>query len=92
MEFCITYPGESIYDQSTRMWTRTDKTYATGFDVDELFDLIQEAWDEGKEIEISIGEHDPTPQYLYDDWGGEAPVSMTEIHSNAHAQHIALHS
>jgi len=35
---------------------------------------------------------DPTPQYLYDDTGGEPPMTAAEIHHVAWVQHQALHS
>jgi hypothetical protein len=35
---------------------------------------------------------DPTPQYLYDNDGGEAAISSGERHDVALKQHIALHS
>lgn len=36
--------------------------------------------------------YDPTPQYLYDNDGGEPPMSAEEIHSGAWKQHQELHS
>ena len=35
---------------------------------------------------------DPTPQYLYDDTGGEPPVTLDEMHTAAWKQHRAMHS
>ena len=40
-----------------------------------------EAWDD-----------DPTPQYLYDNSGGEPPMTMNEIHSAAWKEHQEAHS
>lgn len=37
-------------------------------------------------------DYDPTPQYLWDDHGGEPPVTLAEMHSQAHQQHIEAHS
>jgi hypothetical protein len=37
-------------------------------------------------------EHDPTPQYLYDNTGGEPPVTMAEMHACAWQQHQEMHS
>jgi hypothetical protein len=37
-------------------------------------------------------DYDPTPQYLYDNTGGEPPLSAEEIHSGAWKQHVELHS
>lgn len=36
--------------------------------------------------------YDPTPQYLYDNDGGEAPVTAAEMHQAAWVQHQELHS
>ena len=36
--------------------------------------------------------YDPTPQYLYDNDGGEPPMSAEEIHSGAWKQHQEFHS
>lgn len=36
--------------------------------------------------------YDPTPQYLYDNDGGEPPMSASEMHSAAWKQHQELHS
>ena len=35
---------------------------------------------------------DPTPQYLYDNTGGEPPVTMAEMHEIARAHSKLLHS
>ena len=35
---------------------------------------------------------DPTPQYLWDDSGGEPPVTMGEMHTIALQQHREMHS
>jgi len=37
-------------------------------------------------------DYDPTPQYLWDDHGGEPPVTLAEMHSQAYQQHIEAHS
>ena len=39
-----------------------------------------------------IVDYDPTPQYLYDNDGGEPPISSEEIHSGAWRQHQEFHS
>jgi len=36
--------------------------------------------------------YDPTPEHLYDNTGGEPPVTMTEIHEIARADSKLLHS
>ena len=43
------------------------------------------------EIEHDL-DYDPTPQYLYDNTGGEPPVTMAEMHASAWQQHQELHS
>lgn len=35
---------------------------------------------------------DPTPEYLYDNTGGEPPVTAEETHYKAWAEHQAMHS
>ena len=37
-------------------------------------------------------DYDPTPQYLWDDTGGEPPVTLSEMHTIALQQHRAMHS
>jgi hypothetical protein len=37
-------------------------------------------------------DYDPTPQYLYDNTGGEPPVTMAEMHASAWQQHQEMHS
>jgi len=41
---------------------------------------------------IECIEYDPTPQYLWDNSGGESPVSQSETHEVARAQHVEMHS
>lgn len=51
---------------------------------DEIMPALEkflEAWDD-----------DPTPQYLYDNSGGEPPVTMREMHNSAWNEHVKLHS
>ena len=43
------------------------------------------------EIEHDL-DYDPTPQYLYDNTGGEPPVTMAEMHSISWKQHQEMHS
>ena len=43
------------------------------------------------EIEHDL-DYDPTPQYLYDNTGGEPPVTMAETHACAWQQHQEMHS
>jgi len=37
-------------------------------------------------------DYDPTPEHLYDNTGGEPPVTMAEIHEIARAHSKLLHS
>jgi len=39
-----------------------------------------------------IVDYDPTPQYLYDNSGGEAPMTANERLSVAWKEHLNLHS
>lgn len=36
-------------------------------------------------------DYDPTPQYLYDNTGGEPPITASEMHTAAWKQHQELH-
>ena len=51
---------------------------------DEILPALEkflEAWDD-----------DPTPQYLYDNTGGEPPVTSNEMLNAAWKQHLEMHS
>ena len=37
-------------------------------------------------------DYDPTPQYLWDDSGGEPPVALDESHMNDWDHHLEMHS
>jgi hypothetical protein len=37
-------------------------------------------------------DYDPTPQFLYDNDGGEPPMTAAEVHHVAWVQHQAMHS
>jgi len=41
---------------------------------------------------MEIWDYDPTPQYLYDNTGGEPPMTADEFYSAAWKQHQELHS
>lgn len=56
-----------------------------GVGLDDLLDQIQIAYEAGIETEISF-DIDPTPQYLYDNTGGEPAVSADERWQNAFDQ------
>ena len=51
--------------------------------------LIEEEIIPSLENELNF---DPTPQYLYDNTGGEPPMSANEVHEIARAHSLALHS
>lgn len=48
-------------------------------DVDELLALAEYMINDGRQFSIEFGAVDPTPNYLYDNSGGEAPITMQEI-------------
>ena len=52
-----------------------------------MLDTISECIDALEEV---TG-YDPTPEYLYDNTGGEPPMSAAEIHSAHWQQHQELH-
>ena len=41
---------------------------------------------------IECIEYDPTPQYLWDNSGGESPVTQSAIHEIARAMHVKFHN
>lgn len=41
---------------------------------------------------LAVWDDDPTPQYLYDNTGGEPPVTAGEMHNAAWKQHQEMHS
>ena len=41
---------------------------------------------------LAAWDDDPTPRYLYDNTGGEPPVTAAEMHSAAWKQHQDMHS
>lgn len=51
--------------------------------------LIEEEIIPSLEDELNF---DPTPQYLYDNTGGEPPMSANEMHEIARAHSLAMHS
>jgi hypothetical protein len=68
--------------------TNTGEISAVDEDTDseELFALAEYMINEGREFSVEFGTIDPTPQYLYDNSGGEAPVTMREICDSAFRQ------
>lgn len=69
-------------------WVLKEKNDTVNEDTnpDELFALAEHIINEGREFSIEFGIIDPTPQYLYDNSGGEAPVTMREICDSAFAR------
>ena len=89
MDWSIVYPRKII---SFKTREAREREVVTGSDLDELLDLVKDAYENSEEIEISLSEHDPTPFYLYDNSGGEAPVSSDERWQQAFDQKRELHS
>lgn len=50
---------------------------------DELFGTVEHLMNEQEKFTIEFDEIDPTPQYLYDNTGGEMQVSAGEIYAQA---------
>jgi hypothetical protein len=92
MDYTISLSKTLRYDSATKTFSRVEAEVIQGHDLDELFDIMTEAWNEAREFSVEVGQHDPTPQYLYDNDGGEPAISANERHSQAFAQHQALHS
>lgn len=69
-------------------WMLKEKTGAVDEDTDsdELLALAEYMIKDGREFSIEFGTVDPTPQYLYDNSGGESPVTMREICDSAFRQ------
>jgi hypothetical protein len=55
----------------------------SGTDPDEFFATAEYLMNEQRQFAIEFGAVDPTPQFLYDHSGGEAPVTANEIHARA---------
>jgi hypothetical protein len=55
----------------------------SGTDPDEFFATAEYLMNEQRQFAIEFGTVDPTPQFLYDHSGGEAPVTANEIHARA---------
>jgi len=54
-----------------------------------MLDLIENEIIPLLENEIDV---DPTPQFLYDNDGGEPPMTTAEVHHAAWVQHQVMHS
>jgi hypothetical protein len=67
-------------------WEVTDKdsgSKETGTDPEELFGWVEYMMNENKRFKIEFDTIDPTPQYLWDDSGGESPITADEIYARA---------
>lgn len=76
-----------IHKELRAMSKRQSRLHEMDSDCD-LTDCINDLIDRIDEYQ----DYDPTPQYLYDNTGGEPAVSAEEIHSGAWKQHQELHS
>jgi hypothetical protein len=52
-------------------------------DSDEFFATVEYMINEQRQFAIEFGTIDPTPQFLYDNSGGEAPITAEEIYTRA---------
>jgi len=75
MQWIITYPRKVI---SFKKGIVREEEKETGFDMDELFHNITQSYLAGEEITVELAHYDPTPNFAYDDTGGEPPLSADE--------------
>lgn len=75
MNWTITWPRKVL---SFKNRTVREEEIQRGHDHDELLDLVKYAYEEGEEITLTLEEHDPTPEFLYDNTGGEPVISADE--------------
>jgi hypothetical protein len=75
MQWIITYPRKVI---SFKEGIVREEEKETGFDIDDLFYNIKQAYLDGEEITVELAHYDPTPNFPYDDTGGEPPLSADE--------------
>ena len=87
---------ESEYDKIERALTilqgviaREDKRHMMDATIHTGMRCLLEEYNALLENELDF---DPTPQYLYDDTGGEPPVTLDEMHTAAWQQHREMHS
>jgi len=87
---------ESEYDKIERALTilqgviaREDKRHMMDATIHTGMRMLLEEYNALLENELDF---DPTPQYLWDDSGGEPPVTMGEMHTIAFQQHREMHS
>jgi hypothetical protein len=60
-----------------------DDVFDSGTDSEEFFATVEYMINEQKKFHIELGTIDPTPHYLYDNSGGEPPLSADEIYKKA---------
>jgi hypothetical protein len=75
MNWTITYPRKLL---SFKNKTVREEEKEAGSDCDTLLDLIEQAYRDGEEIQVNLEGYDPTPNFLYDDTGGEPALSSDE--------------
>ena len=87
---------ESEYDKIERALTilqgviaREDKRHMMDATIHTGMRMLLEEYNALLENELDF---DPTPQYLWDDTGGEPPITMGEMHTIAFQQHREMHS
>ena len=87
---------ESEYDKIERALTilqgviaREDKRHMMNATIHTGMRMLLEEYNALLENELDF---DPTPQYLWDDTGGEPPITMGEMHTIALQQHREMHS
>ena len=87
---------ESEYDKIERALTilqgviaREDKRHMMDATIHTGMRMLLEEYNALLENELDF---DPTPQYLWDDTGGEPPITMGEMHTIAFQQHQEMHS
>lgn len=87
---------ESEYDKIERALTilqgviaREDKRHMMDATIHTGMRMLLEEYNALLENEL---DYDPTPQYLWDDTGGEPPITMGEMHTIAFQQHREMHS
>ena len=58
-----------------------NETFCTGQtdDLNEAYDLMNDIYD-----------YDPTPQHLWDDTGGEPPVTLNEMYNQAYKENYGI--
>lgn len=73
-----------LLDDSKRHMMDAEPYWLIEYVEDELLPVVEKF--------LEICDDDPTPQYLYDNSGGEPPITMSEIHSAAWREHQEAHS